>query len=192
MRDTYDAVYTRWLNDPENFWAEAAEEVHWDKKWDRVLDDSRSPFYRWFPGGLLNTCYNALDRHVESGRANQPALIYDSTVTGLVQTFTYREMLDQVARFAGVLAGQKVQRGDRVIIYMPMVPEAIVAMLACARIGAIHSVVFGGLAAPELANRITDARPKVIVSASCGIEAGRIIPYKPFRRTWAGSSAIRT
>jgi len=139
----------------------------------------RSPFYRWFPGGLLNTCYNALDRHVESGRANQPALIYDSAVTGLVQTFTYREMLDQVARFAGVLAGQKVQRGDRVIIYMPMVPEAIVAMLACARIGAIHSVVFGGLAAPELANRITDARPKVIVSASCGIEAGRIIPYKP-------------
>ena len=179
MRDTYDAVYTRWLNNPENFWAEAAEEVHWDKKWDTVLDDSRSPFYRWFPGGLLNTCYNALDRHVESGRANQPALIYDSAVTGLVQTFTYRELLDQVARFAGVLAGQKVQRGDRVIIYMPMVPEAIVAMLACARIGAIHSVVFGGFAAPELANRITDARPKVIVSASCGIEAGRIIPYKP-------------
>jgi propionyl-CoA synthetase len=179
MRDTYDAVYTRWLNDPENFWAEAAEEVHWDKKWDRVLDDSRPPFYRWFPGGLLNTCYNALDRHVENGRANQPALIYDSAVTGLVQTFTYHELLDQVARFAGVLAGQRVQKGDRVIIYMPMVPEAIVAMLACARIGAIHSVVFGGFAAPELANRITDAGPKVIVSASCGIEAGRIIPYKP-------------
>jgi propionyl-CoA synthetase len=179
MRDTYDAVYTRWLNDPENFWAEAAEEIHWDKKWDRVLDDSRPPFYRWFPGGLLNTCYNALDRHVESGRANQPALIYDSAVTGVVQTFTYRELLDQVAKFAGVLAGQGVQKGDRVIIYMPMVPEAIVAMLACARIGAIHSVVFGGFAAPELANRCTDARPKVIVSASCGIEAGRIIPYKP-------------
>ncbi len=179
MRDTYEAVYTRWLNNPENFWAEAAEEVHWDKKWDRVLDDSRPPFYRWFPGGLLNTCYNALDRHVENGRANQPALIYDSAVTGLVQTFTYRELLDQVARFAGVLAGQGVQQGDRVIIYMPMVPEAIVAMLACARIGAVHSVVFGGFAAPELANRITDARPKVIVSASCGIEAGRIIPYKP-------------
>src|SRR5690242_3527533 len=179
MKDTYDAVYTRWLNDPENFWAEAAEEVHWDKKWDRVLDDSRPPFYRWFPGGLLNTCYNALDRHVESGRANQPALIYDSAVTGVVQTFTYRELLDQVAKFAGVLAGQGVQKGDRVIIYMPMVPEAIVAMLACARIGAIHSVVFGGFAAPELANRCTDARPKVIVSASCGIEAGRIVPYKP-------------
>ena len=179
MQDTYDTVYTRWLNDPENFWAEAAEAVHWDKKWDRVLDDSRPPFYKWFPGGLLNTCYNALDRHVEGGRGNQPALIYDSPVTGVVQTFTYRELLDQVASFAGVLAGQKVQKGDRVIIYMPMVPEAIVAMLACARIGAIHSVVFGGFAAAELANRITDARPKVIVSASCGIEAGRIIPYKP-------------
>ncbi len=179
MQDTYDTVYTRWLNDPENFWAEAAEAVHWDKKWDRVLDDSRPPFYKWFPGGLLNTCYNALDRHVEGGRGNQPALIYDSPVTGVVQTFTYRELLDQVARFAGVLAGQKVQKGDRVIIYMPMVPEAIVAMLACARIGAIHSVVFGGFAAAELANRITDARPKIIISATCGIEAGRIIPYKP-------------
>ena len=179
MRDTYDAVYTRWLNDPENFWAETAEAVHWHKKWDRVLDDSRPPFYKWFPGGLVNTCYNALDRHVESGRATQPALIYDSPVTGTVETFTYSELLDRVARFAGVLAGQGVQKGDRVIIYMPMVPEAIVAMLACARIGAIHSVVFGGFAAHELANRITDARPKVIVSASCGIEAGRVIPYKP-------------
>jgi propionyl-CoA synthetase len=179
MKDTYDAVYTRWLNYPENFWAEAAEAVHWYKKWDRVLNDSRPPFYRWFPGGLLNSCYNALDRHVETGRADQPALIYDSPVTGTVQTFTYRELLDQTARFAGVLAGQKVEKGDRVIIYMPMVPEAIVAMLACARIGAIHSVVFGGFAAHELANRITDARPKLIVSASCGIEAGRIISYKP-------------
>ena len=179
MTRSYDAVYTRWLNDPENFWAEAAEAVHWEKKWDRVLEDSRPPFYRWFPGGLLNTCYNALDRHVESGRAEQPALIYDSPVTGTVQTFTYRELLDQVARFAGVLSAQGVQKGDRVIIYMPMVPEAIVAMLACARIGAIHSVVFGGFASHELANRITDARPKVIISASCGIEVGRIIPYKP-------------
>ncbi|HEX2100687.1 MAG TPA: propionyl-CoA synthetase, partial [Candidatus Synoicihabitans sp.] len=179
MSDTYDAVYTRWLNNPENFWAEAAEAVHWHKKWDRVLDDSRPPFYRWFPGGLLNSCYNALDRHVGSGRADQSALIYDSPVTGTVRTFTYRELLDEVARFAGVLVRQEVQKGDRVIVYMPMVPEAIVAMLACARIGAIHSVVFGGFAAHELANRITDARPKVIVSATCGIEAGRIIPYKP-------------
>jgi propionyl-CoA synthetase len=179
MSDTYDAVYTRWKNNPQNFWAEAAEAVHWHRKWDRVLDDSRPPFYRWFPGGLLNSCYNALDRHVESGRADQPALIYDSPVTGIVRTFTYRELLDQVARFAGMLGRQTIQKGDRVIIYMPMIPEAIVAMLACARIGAIHSVVFGGFAAHELANRITDARPKVIVSASCGIEAGRILPYKP-------------
>ena len=177
MNNTYDAVYSRWLNDPQKFWAEAAEAVHWYKKWEKILDDSRPPFYRWFPGGLLNTCYNALDRHVESGRADQPALIYDSPVTGTVRTFTYRELLDQVARFAGVLVTQGVQKGDRVIIYMPMIPEAIVAMLACARIGAIHSVVFGGFAAQELANRITDARPKVIVSASCGIEAGLIIAY---------------
>ena len=179
MSNTYDAIYTRWLNNPENFWAEAAEAVHWEKKWDRVLDDSRPPFYRWFPGGLVNTCYNALDRHVEGGRADQPALIYDSPVTATVQTLTYRELLDQVARCAGVLSAQGVQKGDRVIIYMPMVPEAIVAMLACARIGAIHSVVFGGFASHELANRITDARPKVIISASCGIEVGRVIPYKP-------------
>ena len=179
MRDTYDTVYNRWLNNPLNFWADAAEAVHWHKKWDRMLDDSRPPFYRWFTGGLLNSCYNALDRQVESGRATQPALIYDSPVTGVVQTLTYRELLDQVARFAGVLAGQGVQKGDRVIIYMPMVPEAIVAMLACARIGAIHSMVFGGFASHELATRISDARPKVIVSASCGIEVGRVIPYKP-------------
>ena len=179
MTSTYDAVYARWLNDPESFWAQAAEAVHWYKKWDRILDASRPPFYRWFAGAMVNTCYNALDRHVEGGRANQPALIYDSPVTGTVKTFTYRELLDQVAQLAGVLVEQGVQKGDRVIIYMPMVPEAIVAMLACARIGAIHSVVFGGFAAQELANRISDARPKVIVSASCGIEVGRVIPYKP-------------
>jgi len=179
MTSTYDAVYARWLDDPENFWTQAAEAVHWYKKWDRIFDASRPPFYRWFAGAMVNTCYNALDRHVEGGRANQPALIYDSPVTETVKTFTYRELLDQVAQLAGVLVAQGVQKGDRVIIYMPMVPEAIVAMLACARIGAIHSVVFGGFAAQELANRISDAQPKVIVSASCGIEVGRIIPYKP-------------
>ena len=179
MNSTYADVYASWLESPESFWAEAAEAVHWYKKWDEVLDASRPPFYRWFPGGMVNTCYNALDLHVESGRANQPALIYDSPVTGTVKTFTYRELLDEVARFAGVLVAQGVQQRDRVIIYMPMVPEAIVAMLACARIGAIHSVVFGGFAAHELANRISDARPKLIVSASCGIEVGRVIPYKP-------------
>ena len=144
-----------------------------------MLDDSRAPFYRWFPGGQVNSCYNALDRHVEQGRADQAALIYDSPVTSTVRTFTYRELRDEVARFAGALAGRGVARGDRVVIYMPMVPEAVIAMLACARIGAIHSVVFGGFASPELASRITDARPKVILSASCGIEVGRVVPYKP-------------
>src|SRR5690242_3747886 len=179
MNNTYDAVYSRWLNDPQKFWAEAAEAVHWHKKWEKILDDSRPPFYRWFPGGRLNTCYNALDRHVEAGRADQPALIYDSPVTNTIARFTYRELRDRVALFAGVLNAQGVKPGDRVIIYMPMVPEAAIAMLACARIGAVHSVVFGGFAAPELAKRIDDAKPVLIVSASCGIEPGRVIDYKP-------------
>ncbi len=179
MQNTQDQVYTRWLDGPEQFWGDAAEAVHWYKRWNRVLDDSRSPYYRWFSGGLVNTCYNALDRHVAAGRAEQPALIYDSPVTQTITRFTYRELLDHVARFAGALIGQGVGTGDRVIIYMPMVPEAAVAMLACARIGAIHSVVFGGFAAHELAARISHAEPKVIVSASCGIEVNRVVPYKP-------------
>ncbi|MDD1647502.1 MAG: propionyl-CoA synthetase, partial [Methanomicrobiales archaeon] len=140
---------------------------------------SRPPFYRWFPGGVLNTCHNALDRHVETGKGDRIALIYDSPVTGTVKTFTYRDLRDRVARCAGGLRDLGVEKGDRVVIYMPMVPEAVTAMLACARIGAIHSVVFGGFAAPELAGRIQDARPKVILSASCGIEVNRVIPYKP-------------
>src|SRR2546428_12502567 len=155
----FDEVYRRSRQEPEAFWADAAAEVDWDEQWGRVLDDTRAPFYRWFPGGRLNTCYNALDRHVERGRADQPALIYDSPVTETVATFTYRELRDEVARFAGVLRGQGVRTGDRVIIYMPMVPEAVVAMLACARIGAIHSVVFGGFASHELAARISHAEP---------------------------------
>jgi propionyl-CoA synthetase len=179
MKSAYDSIYGKWLSNPESFWAEAAEAVHWFKKWDRVLDASRSPFYRWFSGGSLNSCYNALDLHVETGRADQPALIYDSPVTNSTEVFTYRALLDTVARFAGVLLRQGVQKGDRVIIYMPMVPETAIAMLACARIGAIHSVVFGGFAANELATRINDARPKLIVSASCGIEVNRVVPYKP-------------
>jgi propionyl-CoA synthetase len=178
-RTTYHEVYARWQAAPEQFWADAAEAVHWYRKWDAILDDSRPPFYRWFPGGLVNSCYNALDRHADSTRANQAALIYDSPVTSTVRTFTYRELRDEVARFAGVLVGQGVGRGDRVIIYMPMVPETVIGMLACARVGAVHSVVFGGFASAELASRITDARPKVILSASCGIEIDRIIPYKP-------------
>ena len=176
---SYDEVYSRSLHDPQAFWAEAAEAVHWYKKWDKVLDRSRPPFDRWFTGGVVNTCYNALDIHVEQGRGNQPALIYDSPVTGTIKTFTYGELLIEVARFAGVLKGQGIEKGDRVIIYMPMVPETLIAMLACARIGAVHSVVFGGFAPQELATRIDDATPKLILSASCGIEPDRVISYKP-------------
>ncbi|MFO0995519.1 MAG: propionyl-CoA synthetase [Alphaproteobacteria bacterium] len=179
MSSRYDDLYRRSLNDPEGFWAEAAEAIHWTKRWDKVLDDSRPPFYRWFKGAEVNTCHNALDRHVDAGRGEQPALIYDSPVTGTVATFTYRELRDLVARFAGALAAEGVRKGDRIIIYMPMVPEAAIAMLASARLGAVHSVVFGGFASNELAVRIDDSQAKVIVSASCGIEPGRIVPYKP-------------
>ncbi len=179
MIGAYEATYNAWRQDPESFWAQAAESIQWYRRWDKVLDTSRPPFYRWFSGGLLNTCYNLLDTHVENGRADQTALIYDSPVTEVVKSYTYRELLTEVARFAGALRRQGVEKGDRVIIYMPMVPEAVIAMLACARIGAVHSVVFGGFAADELATRINDARPKVIVSASCGIEVNRVVPYKP-------------
>lgn len=179
MASAYEKLYTQSLEDPEGFWAEAAEDVHWYKKWDKVFDNSRQPFYQWFKGGVVNTCYNALDLHVANGRADQLALLYDSPVTDTIKRFTYRELLEQVARFAGVLANQGVQKGDRVIIYMPMVPEAVISMLACARIGAIHSLVFGGFAANELAIRIDDSKPKLILSASCGIEINRVIPYKP-------------
>jgi propionyl-CoA synthetase len=176
---SYAEVYRRSLDRPEEFWAEAAEAIDWERRWDRVLDDSRPPFFRWFAGARLNTCWNALDRHVAAGRGERLALIWDSPVTGTVARLTYRDLRDKVARFAGVLAGLGVGKGDRVLIYMPMVPEAAVAMLACARIGAVHSVVFGGFAAHELATRIDDAKPKVVVTASCGIETSRVIPYKP-------------
>jgi propionyl-CoA synthetase len=179
MTTDYAATYDRWRSNPEQFWAEAAEAVHWDRRWDTVLDASRAPLYRWFPGGLVNSCYNALDRHVEHGRADQPALIYDSPLTGTVETYSFRRLRDEVARVAGMLRELGVHAGDRVIIYMPMVPEAAMAMLACARIGAVHSVVFGGFAAHELAKRIDDAQPTVILSASCGLEPGRIVAYKP-------------
>lgn len=175
----FDEIYAHSLADPEGFWAEAAEAIHWDKKWDKVLDESNPPFYHWYSGARLNTCYNALDRHADSGRAEQLALIYDSPVTDTIKRFTYGELRDVTARAAGAMAAAGVGKGDRVIIYMPMVPEALIAMLACARLGAIHSVVFGGFAANELATRIDDAKPKMIVSASCGIEVGRIIAYKP-------------
>ncbi len=172
-------MYRRSLDEPEAFWAEAAAEIEWSKPWDVVLDASASPAARWFVGGELNTCYNALDRHVEAGRADQPALIYDSAVTDGSRTYTYRELRDEVALFAGVLSRNGVGRGDRVVVYMPMIPQAAIAMLACARIGAVHSVVFGGFASKELATRIDDCEAKVVVSASCGIEVDRIIEYKP-------------
>jgi propionyl-CoA synthetase len=182
---TFDQVHERSLADPEGFWGEAAGAIHWDRAPEAVLDSSNPPFHRWFRGGRLNTCFNALDRWVDGGdgidrtRGDQVALVHDSPVTGTVTSFTYRELRDRVARFAGALAALGVQQGDRVVIYMPMVPEAVVAMLACARLGAVHSVVFGGFAAHELAVRIDDARPKVVVSASCGIEGSRVIEYKP-------------
>jgi propionyl-CoA synthetase len=175
----FDEVYKRSITAPEAFWAEAAERIQWRRRWDKVLDDSRPPFYRWYAGGALNTCHNCLDRHVEAGRGEQLALIYDSPVTGTQRRYTYRALRNQVAHFAGALRKQGVGKGDRVIIYMPMVPEAAIAMLACARLGAIHSVVFGGFAANELATRIDDCQPKLIVSASCGVEVARVIPYKP-------------
>ena len=175
----YDTVYGDSLREPERFWAGAADRIHWERKWDRVRDDSRAPFYRWFVGGILNTCYNALDLHIDRGRGKQLALIYDSPLTNMIKTFTYVRLRDEVARVAGALRLQGIEKGDRVIIYMPMVPEAVMAMLACARIGAIHSVVFGGFASKELATRIDDAKPKLILSASCGIEVNRVVPYKP-------------
>ena len=176
---SYQELYRESLENPDVFWGNAASALDWVTPWETVLDASDVPFYEWFRGGKINTCYNALDRHCESGRAEQAALIYDSPVTGQQKTFTYAELRDLVARFAGALQGQGVGPGDRVIIYMPMIPEAVIAMLACARIGAIHSVVFGGFAARELATRIVDAAPKLIVSASCGIEGKRVIPYLP-------------
>ena len=177
--ERYREVHRRSLADPAGFWGEAAEQIDWIKRWDKVVDDSNPPFYRWFAGGVMNTCYNALDRHVAAGRGEQLALIYDSPVTDTVKTFTYAELTDTTARLAGALQALGVTKGDRVIIYMPMIPEAVVSMLACARIGAIHSVVFGGFAPNELATRIDDAKPKAMISASCGIEPGRVVAYKP-------------
>ncbi len=175
----YEETYGRWHRDPEGFWRELAADIEWVREPEVVLDDTRAPLYRWFAGGQLNTCFNMLDRHVRDGRADQPALVYDSPVTHQVRTYTYRELLDQTARVAGALTREGVGKGDRVIIYMPMIPEAVMAMMACARIGAVHSVVFGGFAAHELATRIEDCQAKLVISASCGIEPKRIVEYKP-------------
>ena len=175
----YHEVYADWKKDPERFWAEAAREIDWINVWDCVFDPGSGRAGRWFTGAECNTAYNCLDRHVLAGRGGQKALIYDSPVTKTVKAFTYDELTHEVATFGGVLQDLGVKKGDRVIIYMPMVPEALIAMLACARIGAIHSVVFGGFAASELATRLDDSKPAAIVSASCGIETARVVPYKP-------------
>src|ERR1700754_2721895 len=178
-KSRYHEVHARSLADPEGFWAEAAREIDWIEPAKKIFDPSIGAHGRWFAGAVVNTCYNALDRHVAGGRAEQVALIHDSPLTNSITKFTYAELLYEVKTLAAVMQDFGVAKGDRVILYMPMVPEAVVAMLACARIGAVHSVVFGGFAAKELATRIDDAKPKLILSASCGIEPGRIVQYKP-------------
>ncbi|HEX8663999.1 MAG TPA: propionyl-CoA synthetase [Beijerinckiaceae bacterium] len=178
-RSRYREVYARWKADPEGFWADAAREIDWSKPAQKVFDPQAGIYGRWFVGAECNACHNAVDRHVERGRADQAAIVYDSPVTGAKRTLTYRGLQEETATLGAVLRDMGVEKGDRVILYMPMIPEAVIAMLACARIGAIHSVVFGGFAAKELATRIEDAEPKVILSASCGIEAARVVPYKP-------------
>ncbi len=179
MNDKYEEIYNRSIKDPDGFWSEAAEDIIWEKRWDTVLNVENPPFYRWFKGGMLNTCYNAVDRHVDDGYGEQDAIIYDSPATGgYKQKITYSELQDQVARLAGAISTLGVNKGDTVIIYMPMIPEAIMAMLACARIGAIHAVVFGGFAPKELSERIDDCKPKLVLTASCGVEPNRTIDYK--------------
>ena len=175
----YRDIYQAWKSDPEAFWMEAAKAIDWDRKPTRALDDSNAPLYEWFTDAMVSTCWNAVDRHVEAGRGAQTAIIYDSPITGAKSQISYADLKDRVSLLAGAMAAGGISKGDRVIIYMPMVPEALVAMLACARIGAIHSVVFGGFAAHELAVRIDDAKPKAILAASCGIEPGRVVAYKP-------------
>ena len=179
MTSGYRQTYDRWRADPQAFWAEAAREIVWTRPPKRIFDPEAGVYGRWFPDARCNACFNALDRHVEAGRGDQAALYYDSPVTGTKRAITYRELLDETATLGAVLNDLGVAAGDRVLIYMPMIPEAIVAMLACARIGAVHSVVFGGFAAKELATRIDDAEPKVVLTASCGVEPGRIVEYKP-------------
>src|SRR6266446_2489393 len=175
----YRQVHARSLADPEGFWGEAAREIDWIEPAKKIFDPGMGLYGRWFAGAVVNTCYNALDRHVAGGRAEQVALIHDSPLAGRVSKFTYAQLLDEVKTLAAIMQDFGVAKGDRVILYMPMVPEAVVAMLACARIGAVHSVVFGGFAAKELATRIDDAKPKLIFSASCGLEPGRLVQYKP-------------
>ena len=179
MNNNYKNTYENSIKNPENFWQEISNDIFWFKKPTKILNKSNTPFYKWFENGVTNTCYNALDYHVEEGKGDKVALIYDSPVTGNKKQFTYKELRDKVSKFAGALIKQGIYKGDRVIIYMPMIPEAVIAMLACGRIGAIHSVVFGGFASNELASRIDDSKAKILITASCGFEPGRTVEYKP-------------
>ena len=179
MSKKFNDIYQNSLKNPENFWQEVSNDIFWFKKPTKILNKSNPPFYKWFEDGVTNTCYNALDIHIDQGRGDKLALIYDSPITGNKKQFTYKELREKVSKFAGALRNQGVNKGDRVIIYMPMIPEAVIAMLACGRIGAIHSVVFGGFASNELASRINDSKAKLIVTASCGFEPGKTVEYKP-------------
>ena len=179
MSDKFKKIYEKSIDDPENFWREASNDIFWFKKPSKILNKSNPPFYKWFEDGVTNTCYNALDIHIDKGQGKRTALIYDSPITGNKSELTYEELRSKVSKFAGALINQGVGKGDRVIIYMPMIPEAVIAMLACGRIGAIHSVVFGGFASNELASRIDDSKAKILVTASCGFEPGRTVEYKP-------------
>ena len=179
MSDKFKEIYRKSIEDPENFWREASDDIFWFKKPTKILNKSNPPFYKWFEDGITNTCYNALDVHIDKGQGKKTALIYDSPITGNKSKLTYEELRSKVSKFAGALTNQGISKGDRVIIYMPMIPEAVIAMLACGRIGAIHSVVFGGFASNELASRIDDSKAKILVTASCGFEPGRTVEYKP-------------
>jgi len=179
MNKKFSEIYQNSIKNPEDFWQEVSNDIFWFKKPTKILNKSNPPFYKWFEDGVTNTCYNALDLHIDEGRGEKLALIYDSPITGNKKQFTYKELKEKVSKFAGALKNQGVNKGDRVIIYMPMIPEAVIAMLACGRIGAIHSVVFGGFASSELASRIDDSKAKILVTASCGFEPGRTVEYKP-------------
>ena len=179
MKKNYQDIYDSSINNKEEFWENVAKDIFWYKKPTKILNSSNPPFYKWYEDGITNTCYNAIDIHIDNGKGGKTAIIYDSPITGAKKKFTYNQLKEKVSLFAGALKNQGVTKGDRVIIYMPMIPEAVFAMLACGRIGAIHSVVFGGFAANELASRIDDSKAKIIVSASCGYEPGRVVEYKP-------------
>ena len=179
MNQKFSEIYSNSIKNPEEFWKNISDDIFWFKKPSKILNKSNHPFYKWYEDGITNSCYNALDIHVDNGRGDRTALIYDSPITGNKNKFTYKELKAKVSRFAGALQNQGITKGDRIIIYMPMIPEAVIAMLACARIGAIHSVVFGGFASNELASRIDDSKAKILLTASCGFEPGRTVEYKP-------------